>query len=74
LVAAQVRALGTAFEADAPAALFRTAIVGGAEVLKPQYAVARDGRFLINIAVEEAITSPITVIANWKASVMNDSR
>ena len=30
-----------------------------------QYAVAPDGRFLINVTVEEATASPITVVLNW---------
>ena len=37
---------------------------------KPQYAVARDGRFLVNMAVEET-TPPITVILNWNAAREN---
>lgn len=48
--------------------LFATRIVGGAvsdTTFKHQYAVARDGRFLINQNVEEA-TPPITLILNWK--------
>jgi len=31
---------------------------------KPQYAVARDGRFLLNTAIESA-SSPIVVWVNW---------
>ena len=31
---------------------------------KPQYAVARDGRFLLNTAVEST-ASPIVVAVNW---------
>ena len=30
-----------------------------------QYAVSRDGRFLINQPVEESTTAPITLILNW---------
>jgi Tol biopolymer transport system component len=37
--------------------------------LKPQYAVARDGRFLMNVAVEAATAPPITVVLNWEASL-----
>jgi hypothetical protein len=28
--------------------------------------VAPDGRFLVNVVIEETGTSPITVILNWK--------
>jgi hypothetical protein len=30
-----------------------------------QYAVARDGRFLMNIVADDAVTSPITIVQNW---------
>ena len=34
---------------------------------KQQYAVSSDGhRFLVNLAVEEGVTSPITLILNWR--------
>jgi len=53
------------FEAGAPVALFPTRIVGGANAFKAQYAVSRDGRFLINTQVDESNTTPITLILNW---------
>jgi Tol biopolymer transport system component len=51
-----------------PAALFRTFLARGTNVIgnKPQYAVARDGRFLLNTVVESAST-PIVIAANWMA-------
>jgi hypothetical protein len=36
---------------------------------RPQYAVSRDGRFLINQPVEESTTTPINVILNWTAGL-----
>ncbi len=37
------------------------------QVFRPQYAVARDARFLINsLAAEARATSPITLILNWQ--------
>jgi serine/threonine protein kinase len=54
-----------------PVALFQTRIWGG-PILAPgpvrhQYAVAPDGqRFLINVVTEEAVSSPISLILNWK--------
>jgi Tol biopolymer transport system component len=49
-----------------PAPLFQTHLASGINVLgnKPQYAVARDGRFLLNTAVETA-SAPIVVSVNW---------
>jgi len=34
-----------------------------------QYDVAPDGRFLINVNLGDAVTSPITVIQNWQAGI-----
>ena len=36
---------------------------------KAQYAVARDGRFLLNVSAEDATASPITVVLNWDAGL-----
>ena len=46
--------------------LFQTHLASGTNVLgsKPQYDVARDGRFLLNTAVESA-SAPIVVSLNW---------
>jgi Tol biopolymer transport system component len=38
---------------------------GGAQ--RPQYAVAADGRFLVNVSVDEASLKPITVVLNWQS-------
>jgi hypothetical protein len=67
LMAAAVTASGTTFEAAPPVALFQTRIVGGpGQILKHQYAVSRDGRFLINETAEASTATPITLIFNWK--------
>jgi Tol biopolymer transport system component len=49
-----------------PVPLFQTHLATGTNVLgiKPQYAVSRDGRFLLNSAIEGAST-PIVVSVNW---------
>jgi eukaryotic-like serine/threonine-protein kinase len=49
-----------------PVALFQTHLATGTNVLgvKPQYAVSRDGRFLLNTAIESA-SAPIVVWVNW---------
>lgn len=36
---------------------------------KPQYAVASDGRFLMNMTVEATTAPPITVVLNWDAAL-----
>jgi eukaryotic-like serine/threonine-protein kinase len=67
LMAVPVQASGPAFQAGTPVALFPTRILGGGALAtnQPQYAVSRDGRFLINQPVEESTTTPITLILNW---------
>jgi Tol biopolymer transport system component len=62
-------------EAGAPMPLFATRLASGSGISgvvissKPQYAVARDGRFLMNVAVEGATAPPITVVLNWQEEV-----
>jgi hypothetical protein len=55
-------------ETGPPVRLFRTRVggwVGG--IQGPQYVVSRDGeRFLMNTHTGAVVTSPITVILNWK--------
>jgi hypothetical protein len=36
---------------------------------RAQYAVAPDGRFLLNVDATDAVTSPITVVLNWTAEL-----
>jgi len=31
----------------------------------PQYAVAADGRFLLNVVASDAVVSSITLVLNW---------
>ena len=66
MLAVPVTAAGASFETGTPRALFPTRIVDGGTVatVGPQYAVARDGRFLINQPVADA-AAPITLILNW---------
>ena len=67
LMAAAMDLRGGSAGAGAPSPLFQTHLATGANVLgfKPQYAVSRDGRFLLNEAVESAGT-PIVVAVNWR--------
>jgi len=38
-------------------------------IARAQYAVAPDGRFLMNVAADDAVTSPITIVLNWEAAL-----
>lgn len=67
---------GTTIDAGTPVALFTPRLASGGVVnvagglTTPQYAVAPDGRFLVNLAVEDATTTaPITVVLNWDAEL-----
>jgi hypothetical protein len=66
MMAVAIGVTGTTPEVKLPVALFQTHLASGINVLglKPQYAVARDGRFLLNTAIASAAT-PIVVAVNW---------
>lgn len=68
MMAVPATSSGPTFEAGTPVALFPTRIVGGGSVAtnRPQSAVARDGRFLINQPAAETTAAPITLILNWR--------
>jgi Tol biopolymer transport system component len=62
-------------EARAPVALFSTRMATGGNIVstgflaRAQYVVAPDGRFLMNVAADDAVTSPITIVLNWAAGL-----
>ena len=64
---------GLSLAPGAPAALFPVRLASGTSVTtgtysgRPQYAVARDGRFLVNLDVESEATPPIAIVLNWDA-------
>jgi serine/threonine protein kinase/Tol biopolymer transport system component len=65
LMASTIHASGSTFEAETPRILFPVQLetpLGG----HPEYAVSRDGRFLVNQFTEATPSNPITVILNWK--------
>jgi Tol biopolymer transport system component/tRNA A-37 threonylcarbamoyl transferase component Bud32 len=66
MMAAPIALGGAAPDVKLPVRLFQTHLATGTNVLgfKPQYAVSRDGRFLLNTAVESA-SAPIVVSVNW---------
>jgi hypothetical protein len=65
-------------ERGTPVALFPTRLATGGNIpaagfqARAQYAVAADGRFLMNIAADEAVTSPINVVLNWQSALGRD--
>jgi Tol biopolymer transport system component len=58
-------------DAGTPVPLFPTRLATGGNIspagflARAQYAVAPDGRFLMNVAADEAVTSAITIVQNW---------
>ena len=70
-VAANVRAL----DVGAPVPLFPSRLATGGNITsagfqaRAQYAVSADGRFLMNVAADGAVTSPITIVQNWDAAL-----
>jgi hypothetical protein len=59
---------GSILDPGAPIRLFPSRIIApfAVQLARPQYAVARDGRFLISQAAEASTTTPITIILNWR--------
>lgn len=64
---------GQALTPGATLSLFAMRLASGTNVTvgaysgRPQYAVARDGRFLVNLAVDAEATPPIAIVLNWDA-------
>jgi Tol biopolymer transport system component len=62
-------------ETGTAVALFRPQLAAGPNInsgttgSRAQYAVARDGRFLMNLTVAGATPTPITVVLNWDAAL-----
>jgi hypothetical protein len=71
LMAVPIRSGPMTPEVGPAVALFVTHLATGASVVggKPQYAVASDGRFLMNVAIEQTASAPITVVLNWMAAL-----
>jgi eukaryotic-like serine/threonine-protein kinase len=64
MMAARVTTTENFFEAERPEPLFSTRIA--LQAYNHQYAVSRDGRFLVNDRQTEDVVSPITVLLNWR--------
>ena len=60
---------------SAPVALFPARLVANiltvaaGVIFRAQYAVAPDGRFLLNIAPDDTVASPITIVQSWTAGL-----
>ena len=69
-MAVEVKGDSSAFEPAVPKPLFETRTSGLVSPFRGIYAVTADGkRFLVNTEVEEATSSPITVVLNWTAGL-----
>jgi len=75
-VSIHVTADGHGLDADKPTGLFPTRLPTSGPGLtltgwqsRPLYAVAPDGRFLMNVIADDGVPSPINVILNWEMLV-----
>jgi Tol biopolymer transport system component len=68
LMAVQVSPQGSLFHASAAVPLFAPhfAQAAAANPFTANYDVGADGRFLINVAVDDLASSPITLVVNWE--------
>jgi hypothetical protein len=59
---------------DAPVPLFQSRLTTGnvgsvGYISRATYAVAADGRFLLNVSADDPAASPITIVQNWTAGL-----
>ena len=70
-----IAADGRGLDPGAPVPLFPTRLATGTNIAqagfgsKAQYAVAPDGRFLLNVTADDPVAPPITVVLNWTAAL-----
>jgi len=73
LMAVDFNTSGGTVQLGIPKALFRASVLGGtggAPTVAWRWDVSKDGqRFLINTALEEAASSPVTVLLNWQSAI-----
>jgi Tol biopolymer transport system component len=67
LTVVPVRTVDQSLEPAAPVPLFEARLATGPNTIpgRPQYAVAADGRFLMNIRVGDTDAPPIAIVSNW---------
>ncbi len=68
LMAARVNA-GEDFVIDAARPLFEPHLRGFVSVVRNQYAVTRDGKFVINESVGEVQPAALTLMQNWNSRI-----
>jgi len=56
------------FQSAAPAPLFTIATLVPQGAVGRQYAVTKDGRFLVNVLEQQTSRTPLTVVVNWLAA------
>jgi len=66
LMAVPMTTQGGTLEPGTPMELFRIRSALGGGVVRGQYAVAPDGRFLVNVTTGDSTSVPITLLLNWK--------
>jgi dipeptidyl aminopeptidase/acylaminoacyl peptidase len=66
LMALPITAQGATLEPGTPVELFQIPSPPGAGLVRGQYAVASDGRFLVNVTTGDSTSFPITLLLNWK--------
>jgi Tol biopolymer transport system component len=66
LMAVPIVTQGAALEPGTPMELFQIRNELGGGVVRGQYAVAPDGRFLVNVTTGDSTSFPITLLLNWK--------
>ena len=71
LMSVRIEEAANALVPGKPTPLFRARLWGGGSnaVTNQQYAVSRDGRFLMNITADSGGSSTITILMNWKPPV-----
>ena len=65
MMAVEIKGAVSNPEAGVPKALFDVRLGG----INPRFDVAKDGKFLIPTALEQAASAPITVVVNWAAGL-----
>ena len=66
MMAATIQTNGGDINVGKPTPLFSTRVANSPLIANQQYAVSRDGRFLIIQPAESSITPPITLMLNRK--------
>jgi Tol biopolymer transport system component len=73
IMSLDVRTGGTTFEYGSAKALFEAPVDAVSTTATNRYDVSADGqRFLVNASVENATSTPITIVVNWLADVKDE--